>query len=119
MTVLVFEDNLMWSARLKRSLESLGHEAVVLTALPEPLPAAEAAIVNLGSERMPVEAVQAALRGRGVRVIGHAGHKEKGLLDRGREAGCDAVVSNSTLTFRLDKVLEGTANPPEMDEDDE
>lgn len=109
MTVLVFEDNLMWSARLAKTLAHLGHQAQVLSGLPSEMPQADAAIVNLGSETLRVEDLLPRLRAAGIWTIGHAGHKEKGLLAAGREAGCSEVVSNSTLTYKLDEVLERAA----------
>lgn len=105
MTILIFEDNLMWSVKLAKAAMALGHEVTVLAAVPDALPVADAAIVNLGSESMGVDSLLPILRQKGIWTVGHAGHKEKGLLDAGREAGCDLVVSNSTLTFKLDHVL--------------
>jgi hypothetical protein len=105
MTILIFEDNLMWSVKLSNAAKALGHEAAVLTAVPDGLPTADAAIVNLGSESMAVDDLLPLLKQKGIWTVGHAGHKEKGLLDAGREAGCDLVVTNSTLTFKLDQVL--------------
>lgn len=102
MKVWVFEDNLMWSSRLAQSLRALGHEPVVTTSIPEG--SAEAAIVNLGSPGL--KELVPALRERGVYTIGHAGHKEKELLQLGREAGCDAVATNSELTFKIEGLLE-------------
>ncbi len=105
MRVAIYEDNLMWSARLVRSLQALGHEAVVLEAPTDTLPAAEVAIVNLGSAVFDAMSLVPALKESGVHVIGHAGHKEKPLLAAGNESGCDQVVSNSSLTFRLAEIL--------------
>ncbi len=122
MKVLVFEDNLMWSVKLSKTIKGLGHECQVLSAIPPELPAAAAAIVNLGSETMGVDSLLPRLRSAGIWVVGHAGHKEKGLLQAGREAGCDLVVTNSVLTFKLDQVLaqaESRASQeiPDPDED--
>lgn len=105
MKVLVIEDNLIWSSRFLQSLRGLGHEPTLMKELPDTLPQVDAAIVNLSSASMPVEDLLPALRAAGIYVIGHAGHKENPLLDRGREAGCDAVVSNSTITYKLAEVL--------------
>ena len=105
MQVLVFEDNLIWSSRCLQSLRNLGHAPVLLKELPDDLPCAQAAIVNLSSPTIPVEPIIAALKVAGIYVIGHAGHKENPQLDKGREAGCDAVVSNSTITYKLAEVL--------------
>jgi len=105
MTVLVLEDNLMWSERLRKSLEALGH---VATVVPRPLdvtPPCDVAIVNLGSRAFPAEEWIARLRLSGVTVVAHAGHKESALLDVGRDCGADLVVTNSELTHRLGDVL--------------
>lgn len=104
MRVLVFESNLMWSARLLKSLRALGHEAEVRTAMPEQ-ENADAAIVNLGEGPVPAPQLIARLHELGIRTIGHAGHKEKELHELGREAGCDVLATNSELTFKLEQLL--------------
>lgn len=107
MTVLVFEDNLMWSARLRQSLRALGHEATMLASLPEELPDADAAIVNLGSAKIDPTQLVERLKAAGIYVIAHAGHKEKELRQLGKDLGCDRLASNSELTFRLGDLLPG------------
>ena len=102
MKVLVLEDNLLWSSRVSKTLRSLGHEVEVVTALPDS-PTAELAIVNLSSPEL-FEAV-ALLRASGIPVLGHAGHKEKELWQKGREAGCYRIVSNSEMTFKLPDII--------------
>ncbi len=109
MKVLVFEDNLIWSSRLLQSIRSLGHEPVLIRPNFTDLPEGEVAILNLGSAAFAPEELVSDLRSRGTYVVGHGGHKEGDILQRGRDAGCDAVVSNSTLTFKLADVL---ANVP-------
>lgn len=102
MRVLIYEDNLMWGPRLRMSLEALGHEAKLVEA---DLPLeADLAIVNLGS-KFNLDRLVPDLRKLGVRVVAHAGHKEQELLSRGRELGCDAVVTNGALTYKLPAVL--------------
>ncbi len=108
--VLIFEDNLMWSARLKQSLTALGHSAKVLTRIPAELPAADVAILNLGSSSLSAETLVPLLKEHGVKTIGHAGHKETELQQYGRDAGCDVLTTNSELTFKLQLVLEGCVN---------
>lgn len=105
MKVLLFDDNLMWSARLTKSLRALGHEPAVASAVPDATDAA-AAIVNLGSAKFDATEVVPRLRALGVHVIGHAGHKEKDLLALGKSAGCDTLASNSKLTFSLEELLD-------------
>lgn len=109
MKVLIFEDNLMWSTRLRQSVQGLGHEAQVLTSLPDDGRGARVAIVNLGSDRLGASLVEP-LHALGLKVVGHAGHKEKELLDLGREAGCDRLATNSELTFKLPQILEELAS---------
>lgn len=108
MRVWVFETNLIWSSRLLQSLRQLGHEAQVHSSVPSE-GAADAAILNLASPEF-TELVPA-LRERGVYTLCHAGHKEKDLLQLGREAGCDAVATNSELTFKLESLLAKAAKP--------
>jgi len=105
MKVLVFEDNLMWSSRLLQSLKGLGHEPVLMTSIPDDSMGAVAAIVNLGSASLKPKELVPALSALGVKVVGHAGHKEKDLLQLGREAGCDRLATNSELTFKIESIL--------------
>lgn len=103
MRVLIFEPNLMWSARLQRSLLALGHEPVLRGEYAgEP---GDAAIVNLGESALDPTALIAALHEGGVPVIAHAGHKEKELAELGRRAGADVLATNSQLTFKLAELL--------------
>jgi len=102
MKVWIFEDNLMWSARLVQSLTALGHEPVVLSEIPD-AEAAHVAILNLGASTFAT--LVTLLRENGVYTIGHAGHKEKDLLELGREAGCDKIATNSELTFKIEALI--------------
>jgi hypothetical protein len=101
--VLILEDNLLWSSRLRQTLQAFGHEAVVASS-PQP---AEVAIIALGRPAMASEV--ASLKQLGAFVIGHAGHKEKELLEAGKAAGCDRLASNSELTNKLPQILEEIA----------
>lgn len=107
MVVLVFEDNLMWSSRLVQSLRALGHEPILLSEVPHPLPAANAAIVNLGSTSLPGHRLAPLLHAAGIAVIAHAGHKEKDLLKLGRKANVEVLATNSELTHKLPELLVG------------
>ncbi len=100
MTVLILDKNLIWSARLQKAAETLGHLAVIGEANMD----ADVAILPL---RPGCADTVYDLHARGIKVVGHAGHKEKDLLYMGKTAGCDAVVTNSELTFKLDQVLAG------------
>lgn len=105
MKVLVFEDNLMWSARLSQTLKGHGHEPLVRKSLPTESEGAEAAIVNLGwTSPSPVDLV-ARLHELGIPVLAHAGHKEKELMQLGKEAKADVLATNSQLTFKLPDLL--------------
>lgn len=103
MKVLIVDDNLMWTSRLRKSLASLGHTSEVGSA--ESGESCDIAIVNLSSKGVnPTESIQE-LRARGVRTICHAGHKEKDLLNAGRKAGCDHIATHSELTFKLGDIM--------------
>ena len=105
MLVAVYDENLMWSAKLSSGIKLLGFEVMVLEKLPESLPESDVAIINLGSAKMPPETVIPLLKDRGIKIIAHAGHKEKPVLDLGNEYGADLVVTNSELTHKLGDIL--------------
>jgi hypothetical protein len=106
MKVLILEDNLLWSSRLVKSLTALGHEPEVHSTPPAGTVDAQVAIINLASQGLRPTATVPALAAMGVHVIGHAGHKEKDLLELGRGAGCHTLATNSELTFKLANILE-------------
>ena len=117
MKILVFEDNLMWAPRLRQTLAGLGHEPLMLSEVPDEMPEAPVAIVNLSSSRMPVQDLVRRLKAEGRYVIGHAGHKETALREMGREAGCDQILSNSQTTFSLEKALDLVVLPDSGSQD--
>lgn len=102
MRILIIENNLMWSSRLKRSIAGFGHTALVSPDVPSEADGAQIAIVNLGTTS--IDAVKK-LQAMGIYVIGHAGHKETEKLEFGREAGCNRLVSNSQLTYKIEELL--------------
>jgi len=103
MRVLILESNLLWSARLANAARTLGHDAVVAKA---PVDGEfHVAIVNLGEANVDWSVRVSQLQRRGMKVVGHAGHKEKELHEIGRAAGCDLLVTNSELANKLSRVL--------------
>lgn len=104
MRVLLFESNLMWSAKLVRSIRGLGHDP--LTGDAKNLVAADVAVINLGELAGGGADLIARLHAQGTKVIAHAGHKEKDLLALGKDSGADILASNSQLTFKLPELLE-------------
>ncbi len=103
MRVLILETNLLWSTKLKNAVQSLGHDPTVSAVPPEG--SFDLAIVNLGDQGVDWPERVRTLQARGMKVVGHAGHKEKELHDIGRAAGCDRLVTNSELAHKLDRVL--------------
>lgn len=102
MKILLIENNLFWAQRLRMSVQHLGAEPM----LNQPDAEADIAIVNLAEVN---EETVKALKNRGCFVIGHAGHKEKELIEQGKKAGCDRIVTNGALTHHLDKILKEAA----------
>jgi hypothetical protein len=103
MRIAIYERNLLWSSRFAQAARALGHESVVLTNH-EPV-ASEVALVNLSDDAEALRTLIGALRGQGVYVIGHAGHKEKPLLALGNEFGCDYVATNGEITHKFASLL--------------
>lgn len=110
MTILIFEDNLLWSSRLLKSCKALGHEPRILTKLSEEVVGPAVAIVNLGSHSIPVEPLVSGLKAKGIGIVAHAGHKEKELHELGRQLGCDRLATNSELTYKLEAILDEFSN---------
>lgn len=104
MVIAVYDENLMWTARLRLSIEAAGHTPLIVSTSGE-IPPADIAVVNLGSTRFPADQLVPQLKSAGCKIIAHAGHKEKPLIQTGNDLGCDLVVSNSTLTNHLVKVI--------------
>ncbi len=106
MRILIFEDNLMWGPRLVKSVTAFGHEPVLLPKVPVDIPTGDVAIVNLGSASMAPDVLVPKLRAAGLKILAHAGHKEKDLLELGRGLGCDRLATNSELTNKIEKILQ-------------
>jgi hypothetical protein len=105
MHIVIIENNLIWSSRLSKTAKALGHTVQIFDKIPAELPKGDVAILNLGSEHLCTEELVSRLNEAGFKTIGHAGHKEKPLLAHGESMGVHSVVSNSTLTFKLEEVL--------------
>ncbi|MFZ4506763.1 MAG: hypothetical protein ACOYON_03590 [Fimbriimonas sp.] len=103
MRVWVFESNLLWSARLLQTLRAIDLDAKVAARVSEEMAEGDVAILNLGSSG--VAGLAAELKQRGVKTLAHAGHKEKELLELGRNVGIDRLATNSELTFKLPELL--------------
>jgi hypothetical protein len=104
MKVAIYEDNLLWGPRLLKTVNAFGHEGFLVT-VAEPVEA-DVAIVNLSSSGFPVETLVPGLRQAGVKVIAHAGHKERELHAAGKDLGCDVLATNSEITHKLPQILE-------------
>lgn len=115
MQILVIETNLMWSSRLAKSVVACGHEAQVVSNVPTQTECG-AAIINLANYKNAEDATAAVsqLHEMGCQVIGHAGHKEKPLFQVGEEAGCDILVTNGELTWKIEKILKKLGTPTEL-----
>jgi CheY-like chemotaxis protein len=110
----LIDDNLLFSSQISAGLTQLGLAPEVISSpggVVERLVASPPAVVlvNLSSDRLrPLEqirALKAEPRLAGVPIVGFAGHTEQARIDAGREAGCDRVVANSTITGDLRAVL--------------
>ncbi len=116
MKIAIFEENLMWGPRLVQSVRGLGHEPVLVDRETSELPTADLAIINLGSPVFPPETLVPALKAKAIRIIAHAGHKEKQLHEIGKGLNCDYLATNSELTFKLPQIIvKVTERSPSVD----
>ena len=102
MKVWIFESNLIWSSRFVNTVRGSGHEAIVTSEVPEDN--ADVAIVNLSDPN--VGDLVAVLTERGIYTIAHAGHKEKELIELGKQIKVNRVATNSEITNKLPKMLD-------------
>lgn len=104
MRILILEDNLLWSSRLAKTIVHLGHEPVVAERLPAPEGHFDVAIINLASPTITQDVNT--LKSQHIRLIAHAGHKEKELHALGASLQIDVLATNSELTWKLDTLLD-------------
>ena len=90
---------------MSQTLRAFGHEPSLRKGLPDDGDGAKVAIINLGSKSPDPVSLVARLHELGIRVLAHAGHREKELLDLGRVAGADRLATNSELTFKLQELI--------------
>ena len=108
MKILIIEDNILWSERLKKTLLAFKHEPILLSSAKADLgsfPKAKVAIVNLSMDPSLLSSVIPRLKEQGTYILAHAGHKEKEKLSFGQELGCHQIVTNGTLTYKIDQIL--------------
>ena len=117
--VIVAEDNLFLRPKLESSLEGAGYSVRYVTdaaGLAEALVEEPAALfVNLGSTRLPWEAMISAARarlGESFPLFGYGPHVDADLFDRGRELGCTRVVPNGQVASNAAKIVETHAGRP-------
>jgi hypothetical protein len=105
MTILILETDLLWSVRLKNMAVAAGHQVTVVGNPPVGNQVADVAIVNLGAAHWDLQTLVPRLRANGIKVLAHAGHKEKELLELGRALQCDRLATNGELAKKLPEIL--------------
>jgi CheY-like chemotaxis protein len=113
-TIVVLDDNLLFSAGVASGLKRLGYRARVIDrergAVERVVDAHPVAIlVNLSCRQWDGIALVRELRAvpglAGVPIIGFTGHTEVDRIEAARAAGCDRVVANSAIASDLASVL--------------
>jgi hypothetical protein len=101
--ILLYEDNLLWSARLAVAARSAGHQVSVKTR-PD-LEPGEVAIIDLGSVLLTPLDLIPKLAEQGTVVLGHIGHRETTLIEAALKAGCKYVASNGEISKKFPEML--------------
>lgn len=113
-SVLVVDDNLLFSAGLMTALKRLGFGVAIVDLPSRVLSRARelqpvAILLNLAARSLDspsrVQELKAEPSLSAIPVIGFCGHMETALIAAGRAAGCDLVVANSAVSASLDDVL--------------
>jgi hypothetical protein len=105
MKILVFEENLMWSSRLVKTLTAFGHTAVLVRELPIQADGASVAVINLGTKEPAPGVLVERLHELGIKVIAHAGHRETELIALGKASGADVLATNREITYKLPELV--------------
>jgi len=111
--IVVADDDLLFSSRISAALESLGYRPIVVRSPDafrrELLLAPVGGIVNLAMRRFDAAAAIRDAKGdagtRRVPLLGFCGHRDAGRQAAAREAGCDMVVTNGTISVALERLL--------------
>ncbi len=114
LTILVSDDDLLFSTRIESAVTMHGHRARVVrtasafqNALRE---RPDAAIVNLAASQMDtIEAIRRTKADpvtRTIPVLGFCGHADAARRRDAQEAGCDRVATNGEVSNNLPRLLE-------------
>lgn len=110
MFILVVDDNLLSCTRLLSQLRGAGWKATAVGLGPEALTRArqhrpDMIVVNLAAVSADATLFVRALKGAPdlapIPVLGFCGHRETGRREAAVAAGCDRVVSNSSVSAEL------------------
>jgi CheY-like chemotaxis protein len=118
LTVIVADDDLLFSTRITSALAGLGHRPLPvagLAAFRDALHAApDAAILNLAAFKLDaLEAIRLAKgdpQTRALPLLGFCGHADAPRRTAALEAGCDLLATNGEVSGSLPRVLERLLN---------
>ena len=108
-TVLVLVDDLFWRTKIDHAVRSAQAPAVFVT---DPAALASAAdpdvvgliLVDLSIRKEPftaLEALKKSPKTKGIPVVGYYEHVRKDLLEKGKKAGCEDVLTRSVFSEHL------------------
>jgi hypothetical protein len=106
--VVALVPNLMDRGRVEGAVRSAGGSPEFVSTVAE-LTEAVTAGARVAVIDLAVPDVLPAVRTLDAATIGFAGHVDRDVLRRGREAGCDEVMPRSAISHRLPQVLETLA----------
>jgi hypothetical protein len=103
--VVILENDLMWSVRLQKRMQSLGYDAQVIDRWTDEIPYTDIAVINMRSREFPLEKTVDLLKEKKVFILGHVGHKESDLILLGKNLNIDKIVTNSMMIHKLEEIL--------------
>lgn len=106
--VLLLDDNLMTSLRLRQQLQNMGCEVAVASTLPDQSTLRpQLVIINLGSRTMDglsfISAAQSTLEG--ATIIGFCGHKEIEIRRAAKASGVHQLLTNENVVEEVLRVI--------------
>lgn len=106
--VLLLDDNLMTTARIRSQMEKVGYRVKIARCLPEKIDdELELVIINLGSRTLQGNALIQTVMQQfpKSRVIGFCGHAEVQIRQQAKQAGLSRILTNDEALQDLAKSL--------------
>ncbi len=105
--ILAVMSDLIFQVKIMDAAKRLGRDVRFVTDLPDPPPAVDLVLFDMGFQ--PTQQLERIARAteHGIRTVAFISHVQTDLRRLTEEAGCDAVVARSAFVSKLPELLRG------------